>query len=173
MPSRQSLLFVFAVILSCIFGWGGRDIAFASQWPFYDALRTTASIVLAVMGAWLTLLYPKALESVLNRSETPSSSDHEDRIAALMLPVKLSTAVVAAVLMLGPFALLLKQISWTAEQLSVLRGVSFALLVFLTLAEMGAVLLTLWPIDAAKGELKSVRQKQSQRASLFKLVQRR
>ena len=152
-------------------GWAGRDIFFSLQWPFFEALRTTASIVFAVMGAWVTILYPKALESVLKRTPHPNA-DHEQRIEALLLPVKLSTAVVLAVLVIGPLALYLKQVAWVGAHLEVFRVISFGLLVFLTLAEMAAVILTLWPIEAAKGDVEAVRKKNEQRDSLFKLVQR-
>lgn len=173
MFKRQFFLFLFAGLLSCIAGWAGTGITFSNQWPFFEALRTTASIVFAVMGAWVTILYPKALESVIHRSAMAPASDHEDRIAALMLPLKLSTAVVVVVLMLGPLALYLKQLSLIVGYLHIFRGLSFGLLVFLTLAEMGAVLLTLWPIEAAKGEVSAAHEKKKQRASLFRLVQHR
>lgn len=171
MNNRKALILVALLLLSIVSGWAGRDILFSLQWPFFEALRTTASIVLAVMGAWVTILYPKALESVLKRS-LPLNTDHEQRIEALLLPVKLSTVVVIAVLVIGPLALYLKQLAWVGAHLDVFRGLSFGLLVFLTLAEMAAVVLTLWPIEAAKGEVEAARKKNEQRDALFKLVQR-
>ena len=84
----------------------------------------------------------------------------------------LSTVVVIAVLVIGPLALYLKQLAWVGAHLDVFRGLRFGLLVFLTLAEMAAVVLTLWPIEAAKGEVEAARKKNEQRDALFKLVQR-
>ena len=168
---RPAFLMLIIAAFSVIAGWAGRAIPFAEQWPFYEALRTTAAIVFAVMGVWVTLLYPKALETVISR-RSHDGSPEEERIRALLLPVKLSTTVLIAVLMVGPLSVWLKHLPIVADVLPLARGSSFGLLIFLTFAEMAAVFLTLWPIDSAKAELNAARRNQSNDEARFKLVQK-
>jgi hypothetical protein len=165
-----STILIFAA-LSVGAGWAGRAIPFSEQWPFYEALRTTAAIVFAVMGVWVTLLYPQALELVIKRRNFDKSPE-EDRIRALLLPVKLSTAVLIVVLLVGPLSVLLKHLPILTDELPLARGSSFGFLVFLTFAEMAAVFLTLWPIDSAKAELNAARCNKESDEARFKLVQK-
>jgi len=172
MKLRPVLLLVVVFILSAVAGWFGRGLPFSQQWSYFDSLRTTASIVFGVMGAWITILYPKALESVLSIGRGSSDSGHDERIQALLLPVKLSTFVIAVVLLIGPCALMLKQLAWSPEWIEVLRGGAFGLLIFLTLLELAAVVLTLWPVDVAIGEIDAAKHKKEERKSMFKLTRK-
>lgn len=172
MKLRPAILVVAVLILSAIAGWFGRGLPFSQQWGYFDSLRTTASIVFGVMGVWISILYPKALESVLNIGRGSVDSGYDARIHALLLPVKLSTFVIAVVLLVGPFALVLKQRAWSPEWIEAFRGGAFGLLIFLTLFELAAVVLTLWPVDAATGELDAARHKKEQRKSMFKLARK-
>lgn len=36
-------------------------VPFSHQWPLYEALRTTAAIIFAVIGAWMAIIYPERL----------------------------------------------------------------------------------------------------------------
>jgi hypothetical protein len=169
---RPAILLALIFAFSALAGWGGRVIPFSEQWPFFEALRTTASIVFAIMGAWVALMYPKALESIL-KTRTAFTSVEEERVHALMLPVKLSTAVLVAVMVAGPFAAWAKRLPSLIPFIDWSRGVSFGLLVFLTLAELVAVVLTLWPIHAAGSDIDSIKRQRKEMAERFKLVQKR
>lgn len=149
------LIFV-SIVLSVAAGWYGRTVVFSVQWQFFEALRTTASIVLAIMGAWVTILYPKALDQILSSPKGSATSANRHRISALLLPVKAGTVVLIVVLALGPVSLLVKQIPWVMANVALFRGLSFGLLVLLTLTDMVAVILTIWPVEAARSEVESV-----------------
>lgn len=168
---RPLILFTIVCLLSAAAACWGRYIPFAEQWPFYEALRTTAAIVFGVMGAWVTIIYPKALESILKRDYMAAGIE-EGRVRALLLPVKLSTGVLVAVLLVGPISVLLKHIVTDSAWLPIARGGSFGLLVGLTLAEMAAVILTLWPIDSTSSELKQAKDHRVEVDDRFKFVQK-
>ena len=163
-----SLTIILAVAVAA--GWGGRAVPFSQQWPFFEALRTTASIVLGIMGAWVSILYPKALDQVINGRDSAVSDEHQARIDTLLLPIKLSTFVLVAVLSIGPVSLLASQASSIVSHVDIVRGVSFGVLVLLSLAEMAAVVLTIWPADAARREIDAAKSKRKTKDSMLKLV---
>ena len=41
----------------------GSAVRFSEQWVLYEALRSTASIIFAVAGVWLAIIYPDRLKS--------------------------------------------------------------------------------------------------------------
>jgi hypothetical protein len=75
-----------------------------------------------------------------------------------------------AVLLIGPLSVLLKHLVLDPAWLLWARSGSFGTLVFLTLAEMAAVVLTLWPIDSTKEEIKQTKEHRSEMESRFKMV---
>ena len=42
--------------------YAGREIGLADQWPYFEALRTTSSIIFGVMGALLAIVYPEVVK---------------------------------------------------------------------------------------------------------------
>jgi len=74
--------------------------------------------------------------------------------------------------MVGPLSVLLKHVVTDTAWLPIARGGSFGLLVGLTLAEMAAVILTLWPIDSTSSELKQAKDHRAEVDDRFKLVQK-
>ncbi len=169
--TKRHLLFITIVLAAAIAaGWTGRAVTFSHQWPFFEALRTTASIVLGIMGAWVSILYPKALDQIINGKESAISDEHQARIDTLLLPIKLSTFVLVAVLAIGPVSLLASQSALVVSHVNIVRGVSFGFLVLLSLAEMAAVVLTIWPADAARREVDAAKSKRKTKDSMLKLV---
>lgn len=55
----------------------GKNVPFHEQWPLYEALRTTASIIFAVVGAWLAIIYPERLKFSLRGNGTAEQSKSE------------------------------------------------------------------------------------------------
>ncbi|HHL3237529.1 TPA: hypothetical protein ACQ45K_001682 [Klebsiella variicola] len=68
----------------------------------------------------------------------------------LFTPIVHSTAILAAVLLVGIGAPLLKQFDWVMEHKTVFRGLSYGLLVFLTLWQLLTVVLSLTGPDILK-----------------------
>lgn len=147
---KKAALFVLALIFAlAIFaaGYFGRTIAFALQWPLFEALRTTASIIFAVVGAWFAIIYPERLKKSFRGGD---SGGGNEGIHRLFTPIVHSTAILAIVLLVGIIAPLLKQSDWIISHKSIFRGISYGLLVFLTLWQLLTVILSLTGPDIFK-----------------------
>lgn len=127
----------------------GREVPFAEQWPLFEALRATASIIFAVVGAWLAIIYPERLKLSF-RNDAAKSSSQANGIGQLLSPAVHSTAILSIVLVVGVAAPLLKKLEILFPYQAELRGVSYALAVFLTQWQLWTVILTLIPADKIK-----------------------
>lgn len=145
--------------------WFGRNIAFATQWPIFEGLRTTASIVFAVVGAWMAIAYPERLKLTL-RGEA-SSAGPAQRMDTLLTPISHSTIILAIILLAGLVAPVAKSFPWVIQHKEVFRGISFALVSTLTLWQVCIVLLTLDPADKVKQAEDHVRATQRRLEGVF------
>lgn len=141
------LLIVCAIVFVIGAGYFGRTITFALQWPLFEALRTTASIIFAVVGAWFAIIYPERLKKSFRGGD---SSGGNEGIHRLFTPIVHSTAILAIVLLVGIVAPLLKQFDWILSHRAIFRGISYSLLVFLTLWQLLTVILSLTGPDILK-----------------------
>ncbi|EPY5280649.1 hypothetical protein AB8Q80_17095 [Klebsiella pneumoniae] len=135
----------FAMVL--LSGILGRNVAFALQWPLFEALRTTASIIFAVVGAWFAIIYPERLKKSFRGGASENSGPGIHR---LFTPIVHSTAILATVLIVGVIVPLLKQFEWILSHKEIFRGISYGLLVFLTLWQLITVLFSLIGPDMIK-----------------------
>ncbi len=129
--------------------WYGREVPFSEQWPLFEALRTTASIIFAVVGAWLAIIYPERLK--LSFRATPNTvGEAPVKMGQLLHPAMHSTAILCAVLFVGIAAPILKQIPALLEYKEICRGLSYCLATGLTFWQIWTVILTLVPADVIK-----------------------
>jgi hypothetical protein len=132
--------------LSC---WLGREVPFEKQWPLFEALRTTASIIFAVVGAWIAIVYPERLKlSFID--EKASGEGSQTGLSRLFSPVVHSTAILCIILVIGVVAPLIKIFPLALEYKDLLRGLSYGALVALTLWQLWTIVLTLVPADVIK-----------------------
>jgi len=128
-------------------GWFGRKVPFAEQWPVFEGLRTTAAIIFGVIGAWLAIIYPERLKlSFKSKTNGPPT---ETGIGQLFSPVVNSTLILGAVLLIGMVAPIAKK-HLVIVNVELLRGISYGVLVALTLFQLWTVLLTLVPANTIK-----------------------
>lgn len=140
----------------------GGDISFRDQWPLYESLRSTSSIIFAVIGAWLTILYPDAIRKVFSRNSSFDESGVND-IELMVSSIRYSTGILALIVVVGIVAQILKTFPWAVSNAYFFRVFSFGLLGFLTYLQFCTLLMTL-----AQAEL--AREKVSIEASRKKLV---
>lgn len=128
--------------------WYGRLVPFSEQWPMFEALRTTAAIIFAVIGAWMAIIYPDRLKLSF-RNDGKAGRGDVTSMGKLFTPVVNSTAILCIILVIGAVAPVLKKVPPPID-LSYLRGLSYGLLVMLTLWQLWTVVLTLIPASTIK-----------------------
>ncbi len=125
----------------------GQKVHFSEQWPLFEALRTTSSIIFAVVGAWLAIVYPERLRLSIRNEKTSTSLKSINNIGTLLSPAVNSTVVLCVVLLVGIIAPIMKHTFLVSLYLNECRGITYALLVGLTLWQTWTVILTLLPAD--------------------------
>jgi hypothetical protein len=125
----------------------GQQVPFAEQWPLFEALRTTSAIIFAVVGAWLAIVYPERLRLSFDKKSEAAKANGSGNIAILLSPVVNSTVILCILLLVGILAPLLKRSDFLLTNMDFFRGVSYSLLVALTLWQAWTVILTLIPAD--------------------------
>lgn len=143
----KAVIGLACIAIVLLAGYLGRNVAFAVQWPLFEALRTTASIIFAVVGAWFAIIYPERLKKSFRGGTAENSGPGIHR---LFTPIVHSTAILATVLVTGVVAPLLKQFDWLLSHREIFRGLSYGLLVFLTLWQLLTVLFSLIGPDMVK-----------------------
>lgn len=127
----------------------GDKITFSEQWALYETLRTTASIIFAVVGAWFGIVYPEKLRAPF-RERTSAQANSDTRFGSLFSPIVNSTVILCFILFIGILAPVLKKIPFLLEYKGYLRAVSFGLLCCLTFWQIWTVFITLIPADMLK-----------------------
>jgi hypothetical protein len=149
----KALLLCLSAALVLAAFWLGEAVYFSEQWPLYEALRTTASIIFAVVGAWLAIVFPERLKGI--RGQDDDSAAYSGGMRVLFTPIVHSSIILCVVLMVGVLAPMLKQVDWSVSQILILRKLSFALLMTLTIWQVWTVLLTLDPASRLKSQAQS------------------
>lgn len=142
----------------------GGKIAFEKQWPLYEALRSTASIIFAVVGAWLAIIYPDRLKlSFGEKQDSEASKKSPARLKVLFIPAVHSTIILVILLIFGVIAPIAKEITFFSENIELSRKLSFILLTVLTIYQAVIVVLAILPAGflAHAAEKEIVQEKQN------------
>lgn len=169
MQVRREVAFILIPIMILLIigaGYAGRLIPFSAQWPLYEALRTTASIIFAVIGAWMAIIYPERLK-ISFRSQ---DSQNEDGVKKLFTPIVNSTSILIIILALGIIIPIIKTIVALTPYTTILRGVSYATLTTLTLWQTWTIFLTFIPIDIIKSAVDNDRRREETKKRIFSRI---
>jgi hypothetical protein len=151
--------------------WPGISVSLEKQWPLFEALRTTASIIFAVIGVWLALIYPQALEKLMDGQATGDPAVSQ-RYAQLLKPLFYATATLAFILVYGLARQIFPQYPVFVKYSDTLRGLSFSMLTFLTLLQLWTLFLLLVPGEVLKDDLSKASARRELRDKLFSRVQK-
>lgn len=166
---------VLAIGVVAAGAWFGRRVPVAEQWPMFEALRTTAAIIFAVIGAWMAIIYPERLKLSFRPSvgSAPADTGPPTGWGQLFTPVVHSTLILGVVLLLGVIVPVLRHSDLPAfVPVAGLRGISYGLLVALTLWQLWTVLLTLVPADKVKTSLDSADARSATVSGIMSVGQR-
>lgn len=158
MDSRTVAFAVVFCIAATSVGAGyffGQNVPMAVQAGLFGLLNTTASIVFAIIGAWLAIVYPERLKLGLRPGMQVTQSHGGDNVSLLLRPAKHSTFLIAILLIIGVSVPLLRQLPWAIDHTLELRGVSYALLITLTWWEIVIIFSTLFSTDLMERSTKS------------------
>lgn len=127
----------------------GRNVTISEQLPLYESLRTTASIIFGVMGAWIALICPDMISTIVT-VYTSSDKETYSRFRLLIKPMQYSTMIIVVILIVNFIVPLGRDIDVLVEYKEIVRGLSYALLCALTLLQIWSILLTFIPNDIVK-----------------------
>jgi len=123
----------------------GEAVTYNTQSGLLDALRDTSSIIMAVLGIWIAVIYPNLLPKLLNDESVTFEKPQLERVRSLILPMVTAAIVICVTLALPSLVLVIKQVPSLMQHVPIMRRFSFALLCFLSWTQIYAVLQALIP----------------------------
>jgi hypothetical protein len=143
----------------------GGPIKLEDQWGFFEALRTTTSIVFGVMGALLAIVYPEVVKRGL-RGELISSPDKN--LHRVTDPLAHSALLLILLVSAAPLFAWLKSLG--EAQMSELRvnEISFAILCVLSFWQVKILLMVLFPLDSLLSQSDDERARANLRSGIHR-----
>ncbi|CAG9177591.1 hypothetical protein [Cupriavidus pampae] len=139
-------LWLILVVASAGIGYfSGQEIPLASQWPYFEALRTTSSIVFGVMGALLAIVYPEVVKQGF-RAEGLGPGD-PGNLRIVVGALAYSALLLLVLVLIGPAFAWISQATEKASFLAQVQGVSFGVLCMLTMGQIWILTNVLHPLD--------------------------
>lgn len=167
-------LFIAAIVIAVsywVFRVGG-GIPFAEQWPQVESLREISSIIFGVFGAWIALIYPGKLEEIFKREKKEDRKNDVVAIERLLLPMRFTTVILFFLLLFGLFGPFLKQFPWAVANAFYFRGLSFLLLSVLSILQIVAIVMALFPAGLISQEIRQVEADLNRSEALRSKVQK-
>jgi hypothetical protein len=151
---------IFLFIAVTTIGLIGYKINFSTQWPIFESLRSTSAIIFGVVGAWMALVYPRAVRFIArnrNSDNVTKMAEIEDA-EVLLKPLIWSSVVLITLVLLGPISEILKHLNLPTQVNEIARSLSFILLVSLSIIQVLAVIQTLRPIQKIKNDFRKFKR---------------
>lgn len=121
----------------------GANITLVDQWPYFEALRATTSIVFGVMGALLAVVFPEVLKQGLRGSGAPSE---ESNLRRVLLPCANSAILLIVLVVLAPAFAWIKATT-QANTAETTQQAFFCLFCILTYWQVIILQMVLFPMD--------------------------
>jgi hypothetical protein len=138
------LTLVSVVVLFLLF-FAGKNISYSVQSKYFDNVRTIASIIFGVTGAWLAITYPKALASATaarvataeNRDSALARASEDSKILIGFVRTMIVSIIVIAVSLSIPFVKeILSMYNWALDIKEYFRGALYSLLGVTTVVQL-------------------------------------
>ena len=135
--------YVLIIGLSVIFGYIGCHIPFTDQKEILVALSTSSSIIFAILGIWLAILYPDNFSSFIKKEKKHLETDLI--FQKLNLSLVLTTIILISIIFSNLIIYIFKNIEFFRDYKYLLRGFFFAYLSSISILQAYAILTTLIP----------------------------
>lgn len=151
MAKHGKLFAVVVLIILSILGLlllfkAGMTIPYETQSSYFDNVRTIASIIFGVTGAWLAVTYPKALHSAKAAKDADSRTRNSALIQATedteiligFVTTMIISIVIIAISLTIPFIKEILSLSqWATNHSGYLRGGMYSLLAVISVVQIG------------------------------------
>ncbi len=140
---KYSLVLIFLILIPIylIFTYG-KNVSYSDQKDILDSLKDTASIIFAILGAWIAVIYPKDLQKKILKVQTDSS---DIIFQKLIYGLILITSVLILMILSLTLINLIKNISYFAQYKELLRSFLLLYLYIISLVQCYALMVTLMP----------------------------
>lgn len=146
------LLLIFSIATTYLLFTTGMNITYEKQAAYFDNVRTIASIIFGVTGAWLAISYPKALSSAryaneansINRKQALLEAEKDIKILTGFIEVMVISIIIIAASLAIPFIKeTVSNYQWALDIKEYLRGATYSFLGIISIAQLGLLLMTL------------------------------
>jgi cytochrome bd-type quinol oxidase subunit 2 len=138
----------FFIATTVAAGYYGDRVPAETQANMLTALQATAAIIFGVVGVWLALVYPEALQQ-LSDLKTGDGTKQSHRVRVLLVGTLVLTISLILSLVIMPIGAVITNTSLFAKHPTWFLRTSFALCVAFSLIQCWVLLLTLYPLSNA------------------------
>jgi len=116
------------------------NIAYSSYEGILSALMNISAIIFAIIGAWIAIIYPRALGSFLNESSVNTENVEKDTnyLSDLVEIVLVSSFVLMAVLTILVAVPILREVV-EGNTIMILRKIGLGVIIFLALLQVFSI----------------------------------
>ncbi len=137
---------IIAALLTFIFKGRVVSLSYNDYKDTLGALLNISSIIFAIIGAWIAIVYPRAMARIINKknsnqnNQSESKESHKDAnyLSELVEIVMVSALVLMAVLLIQFFAPILKGLI-VNTYIPYVKYLNFSCISFLTIAQFTAI----------------------------------
>jgi len=131
--TKKIIILSFVLILVASAYYGSR-VAVTEQIPLLDSVRSASSIVFAIFGAWMAIVYPRSVASLGARvAETRLAALKE--VENILVPMIMSTIILFVSMLLTVAGPVIRKMDVSDEWRSVVWGGHYSIVVALFLAQ--------------------------------------
>jgi len=121
----------------------GSFIPFADQKEILENLSTSSSIIFAILGIWLAILYPDNFTNIVKRENNQLKTDVI--FQKLTLSLVLTTLILISIIFSSILMYIFKNMSFLIGYRNIFRSIFFTYLCLISLVQAYAILTTLIP----------------------------
>lgn len=165
----QLLLLGISLIAAILIG---PTINFGEQWKIFEALKGSGEVLFAIIGVWLSIVYPDVLKDLHATKSLSEIWTEKNKFLKLIFPAMVSMISIVLVILLQWLAPIGKAFPFLIGYKSILRGGTFFLISLLTLEQITAFFVALIPLGKMEFDTRQLAESKQEDIDRNKLVQK-